>query len=127
MGWITHGPLGQGEKLVAGLEGQARAAVAAADLPAVQVSLARHPLSRTATLSGPANDFQREGMGSEPGLTDIVAGVEGIGAVNWADQPGRRGALPLLAETLILLTLAYLIGLALAWLLWGRKRREGFA
>jgi hypothetical protein len=126
-GAIAHGPLGQGEALIAGLEGQARAVVAAADLPGIQVSLARHPLSRTATLSGPANDFQREGMGSEPGLTDIVARVKGIGAVNWADQQGRRGALPLLVETLILLTLAYLVGLALAWLIWGRKRREGFA
>jgi len=34
--------------------------------------------------------------------------------------------LPLIAETLILVAIAYLLGVGLAWLLWGRKRREGF-
>lgn len=34
--------------------------------------------------------------------------------------------LPLIAETLILVTGAYLLGIGLAWLLWGRKRRDGF-
>jgi hypothetical protein len=33
--------------------------------------------------------------------------------------------MPLLAETLILVAIAYLLGLALAWLFWGR-RRDGF-
>ena len=34
--------------------------------------------------------------------------------------------LPLVAETLILVTIAYLLGVGLAWLLWGRERRQGF-
>lgn len=34
--------------------------------------------------------------------------------------------LPLIAETLILVAISYLLGVGLAWLLWGRKRREGF-
>jgi len=33
--------------------------------------------------------------------------------------------MPLLAETLILVAVAYLLGLALAWLFWGRSR-DGF-
>jgi hypothetical protein len=127
MGWLAHGPLGQGEALVSGLEKQARTAVAASELEGIDVRLSRDPLSRVATLSGPANDFQREGMGSEPGLTDLVAGVDGIGAVAWADKLAQGRSMPLLAETLLLLALAYLIGLAFAWFLWGRKRREGFA
>ena len=127
MGWLSHGPLGQGEALVAGLEAQARTAVASTELPGIDVRLARDPLSRSATLSGPANDFQRRGMGSERGLTGLVADIDGIGSVDWADEPARGRGLPLLAETLFLLTLAYLAGLALAWLFWGRKGREGFA
>jgi hypothetical protein len=124
---IAHGPLGQGEKLIGALEGQAKAAVAEQEVPGVSVSLSRDPLSRAATLSGPANDLQREGMGSLPGLNDVVSGIKGISSVRWADQPqdGER-TLPLLAELLILAALAYAIGFALAWLLWGRARRQSY-
>ena len=126
--WTSHGPLGRGEALVDALERQARAAAAKAELPGIAVRLGRDPLTRTATLSGPANDLQREGLGSQMGVSDHVRGVEGIGNVRWADEarPSRR-TMPLLAETLILAALAYLIGLGLGWLLWGRRRREGFA
>lgn len=127
-GWAWHGPLGQGRKLIDDLEAQARDGVARAELPGISVRLDRHPLSRNATLSGPANDLQREGLGSQMGVSDYVRAVEGIGAVRWADEPAlERRALPLLAETLILAALAYVIGLGLGWLLWGRPRREGFA
>jgi hypothetical protein len=34
--------------------------------------------------------------------------------------------MPLIVETLILVTIAYLLGVGVAWLLWGRKRRQGF-
>lgn len=34
--------------------------------------------------------------------------------------------MPLLAETLILTALAYLVGLALGWLLFGRRRKTSF-
>jgi hypothetical protein len=62
------------------------------------------------------------------GVTDYVRAVEGIGDVRWADEPdsGRRTP-PLLVETSILAAFAYLLGLGLGWLLWGRRRREGFA
>lgn len=127
-GWVSHAPLGRGEALVSAIESEARGRVAAWDVPGIDVRLGREPLSRTATLAGPANDFQRRGMGSQPGLTQIVGSVDGIGAVRWVDEPGRGGGgLPLLAETLLLLAFAYLIGLGLGWLLWGRRRREGFA
>ena len=126
--WISHGPLGHGAAAIDRLETEARAAVAAADLPGIAVRLDRSPLSRNATLSGPANALQREGLGSQKGLSDLVRDVEGIGTVRWSDEPRReRLALPLLAETMILASLAYFIGLGLGWLLWGRPRREGFA
>jgi hypothetical protein len=34
--------------------------------------------------------------------------------------------MPLLAETLVLIALAYLIGLALGWLLFGRRKKTSF-
>ena len=57
--------------------------VRAAAIPGVAVRMDRDPLSRTAILSGPANDFQREGIGRLPGLNDRVAGVAGVSAVRW--------------------------------------------
>ena len=125
MGWAWHGPLGNGARLIDGLEAQAEAAVAEAELAGIEVGMARDPLARVATLSGPANDLQREGLGSGKGLSDYARDVEGIGTVRWADEP-PAGALPLLAEMLILLVLAYAIGLGLAYLLWGRPKRETY-
>jgi hypothetical protein len=34
--------------------------------------------------------------------------------------------MPLLAETLILVALAWLVGLGIGWLLFGRRRRSSF-
>lgn len=125
--WVWHAPLGHGQRLIDRLELEARSEVARTELPGIAVSLSRHPLARAATLSGPANDLQREGLGSQKGLSDYVRDVEGISQVRWADEPGGgRRVMPLLVETLALAALAYLLGLGLGWLLWGRPRREGF-
>jgi hypothetical protein len=124
-GWVWHGPLGQGRALVDDLEARARIAVAQAELPGIDVRLPRDPLSRSATLSGPANDLQREGMGSQQGVSDYVREVEGVSGVRWADEAAAR-VMPLLAETLILQALAFLVGLALGRLFLGRRRRESF-
>ncbi|MEO7178941.1 MAG: hypothetical protein ABIW83_08855 [Allosphingosinicella sp.] len=126
-GWVWHAPLGHGQMLIDRLELVAKSQVATAELPGIDVSLSRHPLARAATLSGPANDLQREGLGSQKGVSDYVRDVDGISQVRWADQPGGgRRVTPLLLEILALAALAYLIGLGLGWLLWGRPRREGF-
>jgi hypothetical protein len=126
--WIWHGPLGSGERLIDRLEVQARQEVSKAELPGIGVSLSRDPLARVAILSGQANDLQREGLGSQKGVSDYARDVDGISGVRWVDEPGAgRRIVPLLLETLALAALAYLIGLGLGWLLWGRPRREGFA
>jgi len=126
--WAWHAPLGRGEAFAQRLDREARAAIAPVGLPGVDVRIQRDPIARNAVFSGPANDLQREGLGSEKGLSDYVRAVPGVSAVRWADQAdsGGRGAIPLLAETMLLAALAYLIGLGLGWLLWGRPRREGF-
>ena len=87
MGWLWHGPLGNGERLILALEAQAKAEVAKSEVPGVEVRLHRDPLSRSAVLSGPANDFQREGMGQFPGLNDRIAAIEGISGFEWANPP----------------------------------------
>lgn len=128
LGWVWHGPLGNGEAFIGQVENQAKAVVAETGVPGIAVHLGHDPLSRAATLAGPADDFQRNGLGSQKGLTELVADVKGVSTVRWADEPGKSGglALPLLLETLILVTIAYLIGLGLAWLFWGRRERTSF-
>ena len=126
MGWIHHGPLGHGAALVDRIEGQAQRAVAATEVPGVAVALGHHPLSRAATLSGPADDFQREGQGEQPGLTQIVRQIDGVSKVSWADEAKPSRGVPLLAETLLSLLFPYLLGLGLAWLVFGRTKKEGY-
>jgi hypothetical protein len=127
MGWIWHGPAGRGATFVAAVETRASAVVAQAELPGIAVRLERHPLSRNAILSGPADDFQRHGMADEPGLIGRVAAVSGVGGVKWNDEPRRGGwALPLLAETLLQLLLAYAIGFGIGAIFFARPKRTSF-
>jgi hypothetical protein len=126
MGWVWHGPAGRGEAFAQALETQARTAIAPIGLPRIQVHIARGPIRRVALMSGPADDIQREGLGSDMGLSDYVRAVPGIGGVHWTDEPGGPGGLPMLVETWILLTLAYAVGLGLGALLFSRRRRQSF-
>ena len=126
MGWIWHGPAGRGEAFAQALETQARAAIAPIGLPNIHVQMARHPLRRVALMSGPADDIQREGMGSEMGLSDYVRAVPGVGGVHWTDEKGGPGGLPMLVETWLCLILAYAAGLGLGALLFGRRKRQSF-
>lgn len=126
--WFYHGPLGFGATYIGGIEDRARAVVAGTDIADVEVRLGHAPLSRAATMSGDADAFQREGQGELKGLNDLVAEIEGVSDVRWADDPASQQGfvLPLLLELIILAGLAYLLGLGIAWFIWGRKRREGF-
>ena len=82
-GWISHGPLGQGEAFIDRLESQAKSVVAEAQVPGVNVRMERDPLQRRAILWGPADEFQREGQGQYPGLNDRVRAVPGISGLEW--------------------------------------------
>jgi hypothetical protein len=128
--WISHGPLGNGARLIDRLEREAQAAISKEALPGVAVRLSRDPLARDATLSGPANQFQREGQGSLPGLNDLVAGVEGISNLRWATPPPVPGnaarIMPLLLETILLVIPPYLVGLLLAWFFFGRSKKDSY-
>lgn len=142
--WLTYGPLGRGEAYVNALEQRAGAIIAAAEVPGIQLHMRREPLSRVAILCGPANDLQRNGQRSLPGLADRAFLVGGISDVRW-QRPARTlrertppciagaraadesGIVPLLAEWLGLAALAWLIGLGLGWLIFRRRpKREGY-
>lgn len=124
-GWVSHGPLGGGEAFIGQVEARAKTVVAEAGVSGVAVRLERNPLRRAAILSGPANDFQREGQGLFPGLNDRVRAVPGVSGLRWTDgyREGRR--LPLLLELEMLVVLAYVAGLGLGRLLF-RPRRKSF-
>lgn len=122
--WLSYGPLGQSEAFAGRIEARAKGMIRYAELPGVDVHMGRAQLSRVAILSGTANDFQRNGMGDLPGINGRIASIPGVAGVRWADEPAGF-AVPLLAELLGLVALAWLIGLGLGWLLF-RPRREGF-
>ena len=86
VGWIVYAPLGRGEAFVDRLQADSEAAVAEAGVPNIHVRFARHPLGRRAILSGRADRFQREGMGSLPGLDERVRNVPGVSGVRWEEQ-----------------------------------------
>jgi hypothetical protein len=124
-GWLAHGPLGRGGQFVDSLQAGAEAKLREAELPGVTVTFPRDPLARTAILSGPANDLQRNGMGGLPGLTQRVGDVPGVAGVRWADEAEGSDGWPLLAETLIMVALAFLVGLGLGKVFF-RPRRTSF-
>jgi hypothetical protein len=125
LAWLYLGPLGHEQRYIGALEARAAKVVADAEIPRVQVRLARDPPARTAILSGPADPFQRNGQGRLKGLTQLVDEVDGVARVHWADEPGphERG-LPLLVESLIPVVLAYLLGVFIGWVAAVRKRGD---
>lgn len=82
-GWVSHGPLGRGAMFVDRLDADLQTVVADAKLPGVTGRMQREPLARKAILSGPADQFQREGMGSLPGIDERVLSIPGIGRIEW--------------------------------------------
>ena len=71
----------------------------------------------------PADRFQRDGQGVQPGLTEFVGEVPGMGTVRWADDPASGSfVLPLIVEMELLLLVAYAAGLGIAWFIWRRPR-----
>jgi hypothetical protein len=86
MGWIHHGPLGNGEAFLRKIETEAQTAVARTEVP-VEVRMQRDPMARVAILSGQADEFQREGQGSLKGVNDLVRETEGVADMRWSDAP----------------------------------------
>jgi hypothetical protein len=84
-GWISHGPLGRGEQFIDRIEADLQLVMGVVNLPGVSGRMQREPLARTAILSGQADRFQREGMGSLPGIDERVMMIPGMGRFEWTD------------------------------------------
>jgi hypothetical protein len=82
-GWISHGPLGRGEAFLTQLEQHAQRRLQVVNVAGVTVRMERDPLGRTAILSGRTDAFQREGMGSYPGINDRIRTIPGIRGLRW--------------------------------------------
>jgi hypothetical protein len=127
-GWLSYGPLGRGEAFAARLEGQVRQMLTTIEHSSpIGVQVNREPLSRVVILSGNLGRYPREQvpLRGQIGLNGLVASLPGVGGVRWADEPARP-AVPLLAELLGFAALAWALGLGLGWLIFRRRRREGF-
>src|SRR3546814_15509368 len=124
MGWVYHGPLGNGAAFIDRVQGAAQRAIAETDLPGIVARLGRDPMSRTATLSGPADQFQREGQGELKGLNDIVRATEGVSDVQWADEGDPATGTPLNLDAVLARVVAYTIGLGLGPTFFGRDRQS---
>jgi hypothetical protein len=85
-GWLHHGPYGGGQRFVEALEQRAQMRLRFAELPGVSVRMQREPLARIAILSGTADEFQREGMGSYPGINDRIATIPGMAEIRWEER-----------------------------------------
>jgi hypothetical protein len=86
-GWISHGPLGRGEDFLEQLDSALEAAVPEFNVTGLGAVMQRDPLARTALLSGPADCFQRRGLGSLPGIDARVRAIHGIARVEWTNPP----------------------------------------
>lgn len=88
VGAIAHWPAGLGDGMISRLEAEGQALVAGLGVPGVTMTMQRSPLlARTAILTGPANRFQREGMGSMPGIDRRLLAIPGMRRVEWTNPP----------------------------------------
>jgi hypothetical protein len=109
------GPIGAADAFASRVELGARQALTYYEMTKVTARLQRRPLSRDLVLAGPADDFQR----SE--LVRLFGQLPGVNAVSWS---GRRGGLPLVAESGLLAIAGFLLGLVLAYLVELRRRHN---
>jgi hypothetical protein len=104
---LSSGPLGAGERFIARVEADARLALDNYEMGQVTARLGRAPLTRKLYLSGPADDFQRNG------LARILDTVPGVSEARWTPA---RGGWPLVAEGGLAALAGFLLGLFLAYL-----------
>jgi hypothetical protein len=109
---LWHGPLGGADRFQARVEGDVRQMLVHYEMTQVSAHLHHDPLSRRVMLSGPADDFQRQG------LIDYLTRIPGVEGATWSSS----GGLPLIAEALAVALLGYLFGLLLAYLFELRRR-----
>jgi membrane protease YdiL (CAAX protease family) len=113
---LWHGPASAGARFATAVETSARAELQRLEMPSVSARLARGPLSRRMILNGGGDDFQRTE------LVRIMSARPGVGTATWRANGGFSP--PLVAEALLLSSVAFLLGVLLAYLLERRRRAQ---
>jgi cell division protein FtsX len=109
---LWHGPLGGADRFQTKIERDIQQMLVDYEMTKVSAHLHQHPLSRRVMLSGPADDFQRQG------LIEYLDHIPGVESATWS----KRGGMPLIAEGMIVSLLGFLFGLLLAYLVELRRR-----
>src|SRR5690242_6955518 len=108
-----HWPLGAANNFAASVDSSARRALDYYEMTKIEGHLHRNPLSRTLTLSGPADEFQH----SE--LVRLLSQLPGVRNATWS---AKETGLPLIIEGLLANLAGFLLGLFLAYLVELRRR-----
>lgn len=85
-GWVHHGPYGGGARFIDHLEQRARLRLRVANVSTVSVRMQRDPLARQVILSGRADTFQKNGLGSYPGINERMRTIPGVTGVRWEGE-----------------------------------------
>jgi hypothetical protein len=110
---LWHGPLGGADRFEARVERNIQKTLVYYEMTQVTGHLHRNPLTRRVLLSGPADDFQRQG------LVGFMNQIPGVSGTSWSSDGG--GA-PLIVEGFAIALLGFLFGLLLAYLVELRRR-----
>ena len=110
---LWHGPMGGADRFEARVEGNIQRILVYFEMTRVTGHLHRNPLTRRVLLSGPADDFQRQG------LAGYVNQIPGVSDTRWSSDGGGT---PLILEGLAIALLGFLFGLLLAYLVELRRR-----
>lgn len=110
---LWHGPLGGADRFDARVEGDIQKILTYFEMTRVKGHLHHNPLTRRVLLSGPADDFQRQG------LAGYMNQIPGVSDTSWSSDGGGT---PLIVEGLAIALLGFLFGLLLAYLVELRRR-----
>jgi len=110
---LWHGPLGGADRFDARVQSDIQKILVYYEMTRVTGHLHRNPLTRRVLLSGPADDFQQQG------LIGFMNQIPGVSDTRWSSDGGGT---PLIAEGLAIALLGFLFGLLLAYLVELRRR-----
>jgi hypothetical protein len=112
---LWHGPLGAADRFEATVGRSIQQTLVRYEMTKVSAHLHHGPLTRRVMLSGPADDFQRQG------LVEFMDELPGVSDSSWSSG---AGGIPLIAEAMAVALLGFLFGLVLAYLAELRRRHN---
>jgi len=110
---LWNGPLGGADRFETTVQADIQKTLAYYEMTRVTGHLHGNPLTRRVLLSGPADDFQRQG------LVGFMNQIPGVSGTSWSSDGGGT---PLIAEGFAIALLGFLFGLLLAYLVELRRR-----